>query len=177
MNSRLTQYLPQVQALVATILDFVATHWGLGRHTFFLNPEQRVNQQYYSTLSQVFCIHALTFAKISICLTYARVVQGSQKRWLRWLCYTISISVFCINSIVIIIFYAQCLPAEKSWNPTIQGTCLKPPTLIGFVLLQGSFSALTDFVLCILPIFLFKDLQVGLKSKVILCVLMGLGLM
>jgi len=158
-------------------LDFVAIHWGLGRHTFFLDPQQRVKQQYFSLLAQVFCIHALTFAKISICLQYARVIRGSQKRWLRWTCYTLAILVFFVNGMVTIVFYAHCIPAEKTWNPSIQGTCWNPKSFGAFLILQGSFSAATDYILCILPIFLFKDLQVGMKSKIVLCTLMGLGLM
>jgi hypothetical protein len=47
---------------------------------------------------------------------------------------------------------------------------------MGFVLLQGSFSAFTDLSLCIIPVFLLKDLQVGRRSKAILMTIMGLGL-
>lgn len=159
------------------MLDFVAVHWGLGRHIYFLNSRQQVKQQYFSQLAQIFCIHALTFAKISICLQYVRVIRGSQKRWLRWTCYTIAILVFFVNGMVSIVTYAHCLPAEKTWNSSIQGTCWSFHTFGAFLILQGSFSAATDYILCILPIFLFKDLQIGKKSKIILCTLMGFGLM
>lgn len=105
------------------------------------------------------------------------MIRGSQERWLRWTCYTIAILVFCVNGMVTIVFYANCIPAEKTWNPSIQGTCWNPESFGDFLILQGSFSAATDYILCILPIFLFKDLQVGMKNKIILCTLMGLGLM
>ncbi|CAD6594224.1 MAG: hypothetical protein ASARMPREDX12_008485 [Alectoria sarmentosa] len=163
------------QALVATILDFVAVHWGLGRHLYYLSPVQRVQQEYYSLLSQVFCVNALTFAKISICLSYLRVLRGSYKKGLRLVCYATAVLVFAVNTVVIISFYAQCDPPAKSWNQKIPGKCWKPPTEISLVLLQGSFSALTDFFLSALPIFMFKDLRIGKKSKAILCGLMGLG--
>ena len=38
-------------------------------------------------------------------------------------------------------------------------------------------SAFTDFLLSILPIIVFKELHIDRKSKIILCVLMGLGVL
>lgn len=168
----------KIQAIIATIIDFVATHWGLGRHLYYLSPEQRINQQYYSLLAQVFCIHSLTFCKISISLTYVRILKGSYNRWLRVLCYVLSVTVLIVNTMVIIVFYAQCIPNKKAWNPSVPGTCYDRKFLMGFVLLQGSFSAFTDLALCIIPAFLLKNLlQVGRKSKAILLMIMTLGLM
>jgi len=63
-----------------TLLPFTGR---LSRHTFFLNLRRQVQQQYFPLLAQVFCVHALTFAKISICLQYTRVIRSSQRRWLR----------------------------------------------------------------------------------------------
>lgn len=128
-------------------------------------------------LAQVFCIHALTFAKISISLTYVRILKGSWNPWLTWICHTISVSVLCVNTMVIIAFYAQCIPNKKAWDSTVPGTCYEKHFLLGFVLLQGSFSAVTDLALCVIPFYLLRDLlQIGRKSKAIILILMGLGL-
>jgi hypothetical protein len=127
-------------------------------------------------LAQVFCIHSLSFCKISIALTYVRILKGSLNRGLKLACHVISISVLIVNTMVIIVFYAQCIPNSKSWNPAIPGTCYDRKFLMGFVLLQGSFSAFTDLALCVIPIFLLKDLQVGRRSKAILMTIIGLGL-
>ena len=127
----------QVQALVATILDFVAADWGLGRHLYFLTPHQRSQQQYYSLLAQVFCINALTFAKVSICFLYLRVLRGTSQKGLRWVCYITAFLVFAVNTVVIISFYTQCNPSRKAWNPIVPGSCWKPPAEISLVLLQG----------------------------------------
>ncbi|MCJ1436771.1 hypothetical protein MMC27_006153 [Xylographa pallens] len=164
-----------LQALVATVLDYVAVHWGLGRHLFYLTPQQAVQQEYYTLLAQVFCINALTFGKISLCLTYLRVLRGSQHKALKWALYTTAFLVFAVNTVVILAQYVQCNPTAKSWNPSIPGTCWKPPAQISLVLLQGSWSALTDFFLAAFPFVLFKDLHVGRRSKAILLGLMGLG--
>ncbi|TGO44080.1 hypothetical protein BCON_0613g00010 [Botryotinia convoluta] len=56
----------QLQALVATIIDFVAVDYGLGRHTSYLTYNEAVLQQYYNLLAQVFCVEALSFAKMAI---------------------------------------------------------------------------------------------------------------
>ncbi|GAB1208498.1 hypothetical protein APSETT445_007249 [Aspergillus pseudonomiae] len=185
-----------VQALIATVFDFVAVDKGLGRHLVYIPKNDAVTAMYYDLLSQVFCINALSFAKISICLSYLRILKGSRHTVLRVTCYLTAFLVFAVNTVVIISLYAQCDPPRKSWNPFIPGTCWKFRTEISLVLLQGgrhtsvtvlitnprltkirttAWSAVTDYFLSILPFFLFKDLQVSRGNKIILCGLMGLG--
>ena len=92
---------------------------------------------YYDLLSQVFCINALSFAKISICLSYLRILKGSRHTVLRVTCYLTAFLVFAVNTVVIISLYAQCDPPRKSWNPFIPGKCWAFRTEISLVLLQG----------------------------------------
>jgi hypothetical protein len=150
---------------------------------------------YYDLLSQVFCINALSFAKISICLSYLRILKGTRHYVLRVACYLTAFLVFAVNTVVIISLYGQCNPPHKSWNPFLPGKCWAYRTEIGLVLLQGgkipimhsrlavadisftAWSAVTDYFLSILPFFLFKDLQVSRSNKIVLCGLMGLGVM
>jgi hypothetical protein len=135
--TNLTRGKKQAQALIATIFDFLAVNNGLGRHTFYLTPDQRIYQAYWSLLSQVFCVNALTFAKISICLSYLRILKGSRKPILKATCYLTAFLVFAVNTVVIISLYAQCDPPRKSWNPLVPGTCWRFPIEISLVLLQG----------------------------------------
>ncbi len=114
---------------------------GLGRHLFYLTYEQAVNQQYYSLLAQVFCVQALSFAKISIIASYMRVLRGSGNRFHEVLLWTIGISVIVVNTIVIITFYAACNPTEKSWNPRVKGTCWTTNKKLAFFILQGGGSS------------------------------------
>ncbi|RAQ41818.1 hypothetical protein AFGD_001223 [Aspergillus flavus] len=164
-----------VQALIATIFDCIAVDKGLGCHLIYIPKNDAVTAMYYDLLSQVFCINALSFAKISICLSYLRILKGSRHTVLRVICYLTAFLVFVVNTVVIISLYAQCDPPRKSWNPFIPGKCWEFRTEISLVLLQGAWSAVTDYFLSILPFFLFKDLQVSRGNKIILCGLMGLG--
>ncbi|OJZ86453.1 hypothetical protein ASPFODRAFT_206891 [Aspergillus luchuensis CBS 106.47] len=163
------------QALVATICDFLAVNHGLGRHMVYLTKKQIPPLMFWDYLGQVFCVNALTFAKISICLSYLRILRGSHQRTLRVLCIVTAVLVFAVNTVVIISFYARCNPTHKSWDPYLPGTCWPAATETGLVILQGSFSALTDYFLSAVPIFLFKDLQISRKNKIVLCGLMSLG--
>lgn len=129
-------------ALLATIIDYVATNAGLGRHTFYLSYDQAVNQQFYSVLAQVFCVHALSFAKISIVASYIRVLRGSGNRFHQFFLWTIGGLVLIINTIVIITFYTACNPTEKSWNPRVPGTCWDINKKLAFFILQGGESTL-----------------------------------
>ncbi|KAJ5578056.1 uncharacterized protein N7459_007020 [Penicillium hispanicum] len=164
-----------LQALVATIGDFLAVNHGLGRHMIYLTKAEIPSLLFWDYFSQVFCVNALTFAKISICLSYLRILKGSQRPFLRVVCILTAVLVFVINTVVIITFYARCSPTHKSWNPYLPGKCWPSKAETGMVVLQGSFSALTDYFLSIVPIFLLKDLQISRRNKLILCGLMGMG--
>ncbi|KAK6591767.1 integral membrane protein [Botrytis cinerea] len=112
-----------LQALIATVIDFVAVHYGLGRHTSYVKYNEAVHQQYYNLLAQVFCVQALSFAKMAIVVSYLRVIHGTGIRIHQILLWTLGILVFIVNTMVIITFYTACTPIEKSWNPLIKGTC------------------------------------------------------
>ncbi|OTB04430.1 hypothetical protein M426DRAFT_261950 [Hypoxylon sp. CI-4A] len=163
------------QALVATIVDFIAVNHGLGRHTFYLTNQQAIDQQFYSLLAQVFCVEALSFAKLSIVASYMRVLRGSGNLLHEVLLWTIGILVFVVNTMVIITFYTACNPNEKTWDPLIQGTCWSTDKRLVFFILQGVFSAFSDFFLAFSPFFFLHKLQVKKRTKVLVLGLMGLG--
>ena len=127
----------QAQALIATIIDFVATNHGLGRHYFYLSPKLRIDQQYYSILAQVFCVEAISFAKLSIVASYMRVLQGSNDRVHRALLWTTAVLTLVVNTIVVITFYTACDPISRTWDPMIPGACWSIDKKLAFFILQG----------------------------------------
>lgn len=122
---------------MATIIDEVAIDNGLGRHTFYLTHEQLVKQRYYSLLAQVFCVHALGFAKLSIVISYMRVLRGSGSQLHQIILWTIGILVMAINLVAVISFYIACIPSQKAWDPLVDGACWTINTQLVFYLLQG----------------------------------------
>ncbi|KAI1275242.1 hypothetical protein F5Y07DRAFT_370986 [Xylaria sp. FL0933] len=167
--------LALIQALVATIVDFIAVNEGLGRHTFYLSQPEAVNQQFYSFLAQVFCVHGLSFAKLSIIVSYIRILRDSGSRFHQVLLWTTGALVFIVNTIVIITFYVSCSPTAKSWDHSIHGTCWAPTTKIAFPILQGAFSGFTDFFLAFYPFFFLRNLRLKWRTKALVLLLMGLG--
>ncbi|KAI0188959.1 hypothetical protein EV127DRAFT_114645 [Xylaria flabelliformis] len=163
------------QALVATIVDFVAVNNGLGRHTYYLSPPEAANQQYYSLLAQVFCVHGLTFAKMSIVVSYIRVLRDSGNRLHQVLLWTTGVTVFIVNTIVIITFYVACNPTEKAWDRSVSGTCWAPTKRIAFLILQGAFSGFTDFFLAFYPFVFLRKLRLRWRTKALVLLLMSLG--
>lgn len=125
----------------------------------------------------MFCVQALTFAKISIILSYLRILRGSAGLWQQMLLWSIGIITFIINTLVILTFYVGCSPTEKSWDPLVPGTCWPTKTKVIFVLLQGAWSGFSDFFLALFPIAILSKLQVNKRTRFIIILLMGLGLM
>jgi len=91
------------------------------------------------------------------------------------LLWAIGILVFVVNTMVIITFYTGCDPTQKSWDPLIKGKCWPVDKKLAFFLLQGAFSAFSDFFLAFSPFFFLYKLQLKRKTKALVIGLMGLG--
>lgn len=58
-----------------------------------------MQQACYSLLAQVFCVNVLTLLKISISLSYLRILRGSYTKHPRWVYYATSVLVFALNTV------------------------------------------------------------------------------
>ncbi|KAJ5976111.1 hypothetical protein N7481_009818 [Penicillium waksmanii] len=70
----------------------------------------------------------------------------------------------------------QCLPMEKLWNDALPGSCYPGRKMNqNYSFFQASFNVLSDAVLASYPVHLFWKLQMKLRIKIALSILMGLG--
>lgn len=86
-----------------------------------------------------------------------------------------------LNIIVGFLFFFfsifQCKPVDFFWDRTTkQGTCLDPDILLGIVYLYTVMAAISDFTLGLLPIFMIWNLQMRLRTKFSLAIILGLGI-
>lgn len=176
-------------------------HNGVGRHQFYLelSPElllqlsQAIKWQY---ISQVVLILSTMFTKVSICFFLLRIF-GTKPMWKRGL-YGIMAFAVVTNISSASIVLAQCSPVQKLWDPLMPGTCWGPDTEIsigdynggefypgqrfldvcagkGLLTLRIAVSVFCDWALASLPIVFMWNLQMSIKLKVGICVLMGMG--
>ncbi|KAL9062887.1 MAG: hypothetical protein Q9161_009711 [Pseudevernia consocians] len=75
----------------------------------------------------------------------------------------------------IVSFIAQCQPIQKQWDPSLPGKCWSSLIVVRTNYFGGAVSTLCDWTLATLPIVFLWSLQMRIKVKIGICVLMGMG--
>ena len=177
-------------------MSFVAVQLanGYGRHEAYLSPQERIMSKKYSLLTIVTLVLSTCFAKISICFFALRLLGIARARKRKTFLYMCIAVLLFGNLIDVISVLVQCRPVTKIWNPGLPGSCWHPSVQQKFAYMQGGWfeicehrishtymqiglSISTAFVLSALPVLIFRDLQINKRTKVVLCLLMGLGVL
>ena len=123
---------------------------GLGRHIWFLEPDQIAKCLIFNYYTQAWAIAAAGLARISCCVFLLGFV--SQYRHHRWPLWILAILQGILTPFIIIVIYA--LPqAGLSFLQAASFT-------------QCAFSTLTDLYLAIAPSTMFWSLQLRLVQKI-----------
>ena len=111
--------------------------------------------------------------RLSVCLFLLRIFH-TKRRW-RLSLYGIMVFATAVIIPTIVSLLAQCSPVQKLWNPLLPGSCWSPQTVIDIGYFNGAASALCDWILASLPIVFMWNIQMRVRIKVGICLLMGLG--
>ncbi|MCJ1226069.1 hypothetical protein MMC12_002718 [Toensbergia leucococca] len=69
----------------------------------------------------------------------------------------------------------QCRPVDKYWDTAVTGKCFSMATVEKIVIVQGVCSIITDVIGAAFPVVLLWNVKISIRTKVALCLLMGLG--
>lgn len=106
-----------------------------------------------------------------------RLVIARRHTWILWISIMLNVAV-CI--FVFCIYLFGCHPISYAWrqyDPRVKGHCLKKSWLSGVGYSFSGFSIALDLLYAILPGFMFWDLQMETKKKIMLISLMSSGFM
>jgi hypothetical protein len=83
--------------------------------------------------------------------------------------------LFSIYYFFLVVF--QCQPVTYFWTQYlgVVGKCVNPKMITGSTYAHSAISALSDWTLGILPIFLVWDLNMNLRTKISVALILGLG--
>lgn len=132
-------------------------------------------------------------SRLSICIFLLRIFR-SVRAW-RWGLYTIMAFATAVTISTAIILLAECRPIQKKWDPLLPGSCWPlvvelrtsymyggkyqcafiPFTFESFAETLPAASVFCDWTLATLPIVFMWNVQMRVRVKVGICVLMGLG--
>ena len=163
----------QLGTTIGAALCFVEVGYGFGKHYQFLNAHQRREFQKYTYGEWIQTFFTLMWTKVSICLFLMRIPHS--KAFLLPLQWAVAFLLFS-NTVLSVMWIMQCQPIRLAWDETARGGCLNKDAKEGIILTQAVISIVSDFIFAVVPVLLLWRIQIDLKTKVGLCLLMGLGL-
>ncbi|KAE8381898.1 hypothetical protein BDV26DRAFT_289099 [Aspergillus bertholletiae] len=152
---------------------------GGARHTVHIDPANIRFVFKMQILNQVPAALSAMLGKISVALFIMRI-SGRTSKWRRWF-LIIHITLYTLLTIInLCILLGQCRPIQALWDQSVrqsgQAKCLDPSIDTDVTMFQSSFGAYLDFVLALLPLTFIMELNVGLRKRIILCLILGLGI-
>lgn len=113
----------------------------------------------YDVLGQPWFFLGATLAKVSICLSFIRIM-GDLKMW-RILLLALVLMLVLFNFVFALTSNLQCRPLEMLWNMNVDGECWDPSIQLNLGFLRGVFSVLSWLFMSLFPVLILRDLEVG----------------
>lgn len=110
-------------------------HLGMGKHAVNIPPERLKLAVKVNLIGNPFGIMAFSLPNISVAILLARLLAPYTIR--AWMLYALTASQVAIAAVSCVLLFVQCAPAEFLWNPSVEGTCLKPGVMTGYSYFVG----------------------------------------
>jgi hypothetical protein len=174
-----------------------SVHYGFGRSVTTINPKDLPSALKYDYLSHGFGFAGSLLARIAFTLYLINLLGAAKIH--RTILWTLLVIQLVINFITILFIYIQC-PGHPSamWDPSIKAYCWSPvvqldigyfsscrcplKSLLGTSANNCFLSLLavniaTDLYLSTFPAYIFWNMNLLLRLKISLTILLGLGLL
>ncbi|KAF2125243.1 hypothetical protein P153DRAFT_378743 [Dothidotthia symphoricarpi CBS 119687] len=158
-----------VLSIVLSVTIQLAVVNGYGQHKRDLSKEELRTCLWFFWIAQTPYKIVVCLNKTSIIFLYMRIFIS---RHFRWLCYSTLAIVLGSGVATIFATIFQCVPIERSWNKTIEGSCIDSSK---FWLANAILNISTDVIVLALPIREIFKLQLKLQEKIMLCSVFLLG--
>ncbi|PPJ54758.1 hypothetical protein CBER1_04018 [Cercospora berteroae] len=120
---------------------------------------------------QILTITSLYVFKLSICIRYLRIANDLYDWFWRLTMAMIALlSAHYISSFVT--WGVQCVPAQRYWNPSVPGTCIKQSA---WILSVNGVNLATDVLVLVLPIYPVAKLRLPPKQRLAILAIFTVG--
>ncbi|GKT40512.1 satratoxin biosynthesis SC1 cluster protein 4 [Colletotrichum spaethianum] len=152
-----------------TLITTVAADLGFGLHYWNVNPAnaQRILQLYYAV--QMLYIVVLVLAKLCIVALFGRLFPDRRFQIVNKL-----VIAFLVGHGLVFLFVImfECTPIAGIWDRTIERECVNVNAV---AMASAILSIVEDFVILGLPIHQLIKLQLGIKKKLAVGLMLSLG--
>ncbi|KAK6210537.1 hypothetical protein LQW54_006145 [Pestalotiopsis sp. IQ-011] len=123
-----------------------------------------------------FNIIAFSFPNISIAILVNNLLDPNL--WRTRTLFTLVLLEVFFALVSVMILFLMCSPVQYLWDKSVvSGSCWSPNVMNDFSYWLSAFDALTDIVLAAVPISALCKLQMRFKTKVGVCIMMGLTIL
>jgi len=120
------------------------TKQGYGRHVWDVPVDHIQTMVVNISIAGSFSLVAATWSKTSFAISMLRLVHGWQRVFVWFIIITVNIAMGVSATLP----WTYCKPVQKSWNPTIPGTCLDLLVLVKYdIFSAGKRHGLVDYYL------------------------------
>ncbi|MCJ1353820.1 MAG: hypothetical protein MMC33_003807 [Icmadophila ericetorum] len=170
-----TIVLSQALALAGAIAFTKLVLAGMGQHIYCLTIQQLSGALHWSMISQILVVTTAAVIKFSVCLFVLRIIDQTRKR-VHQLLWALIAFVCVVHTVQVILYIVQCRPMSALWNFGEKGECFSIHFTYLAAYIGGGFDALTDLLCALIPTLIISQLQMNRRTKIGLCILMGLGI-
>ncbi|PWY96283.1 hypothetical protein BO94DRAFT_551967 [Aspergillus sclerotioniger CBS 115572] len=145
-------------------------HGGMGIHIWNVTPATYIVYSKVLLSAVIIYVPTLALAKISLIVLYHRTLH--QKRYQRWILYSLAFMIIGYSFALMMAFLLGCRPVQRAWNPLVPGTCLDQDTLY---IATAVSNIISDIALILVPIPTVLGLNMPSIQKVGLLLMFMIG--
>ncbi|KAK7969905.1 hypothetical protein PG988_008978 [Apiospora saccharicola] len=151
---------------------------GTGLHTAQLTQQGIIVALRAWYLGEVLYVPNATLIRMSIALFLLRIAV---KSWHVWITRVNIVVILIINVGYFFIMVVQCTPPSFFWEgparvPGAQGSCINKAIVPISTIVHSVLSAVSDWTLALLPIAMLWNVQINLRTKISVALLLSTGL-
>jgi hypothetical protein len=144
---------------------------GFGLHYWNIPVANAVELLKLYYVCQMFYVVVQVFSKVAILSLYSQLFPGFI-HWFHWSVRIMIGFIFTHGIVFFLLVTFQCLPIALIWDKTLDGKCLPINVVIG---VGAGLSIAEDVIILLLPIHELWKLQMNMKKKIGLILLLSVG--
>ena len=145
-----------------------------GKHGWRINWEEGDWLLLNMNLAGTFSIIAAAWSKTSFAFTLLRIAEA---KWMRCLIWFFIISLNLALGGGVLITWIQCWPVEKTWRPSVEGSCWPKVYHVNYNIFGAIYSGVMDITLALMPWLIIWSASMTLKEKLGVIIAMSMGVL
>jgi len=161
-------------SITGVVFNILMVANGGGRHQYYLTKMQGQKVLQYNTLFAICNVPCVCLVKVAILLFIYRLQNSKRIAYFIHVLLFLTITVG-LGTFLLMVF--QCVPLNALWDHTVEGSCISREDYGDVSVAQGVIYSVLDLFITSLPVIILWKVQIDKRTKIGICVLLGLGLL